>query len=147
MFKGPMDALAGLAIFFFSEVAAIVGTLLLSRWLIIVALALAPWLVRAIRLAVTYFLRADDGHPLLAPLAAPLVSLGGVALNLFSSDLAGVAKTTSVLLSLGGAVILAGLSVYAILRLRRRYPRDFPFRDGPISPAAPTVEKALGLTQ
>jgi hypothetical protein len=43
-----------------------------------------------------------------------------------------VPSNLAVVLLLGGPITVTAVSALEVARLRRRYPRDFPFRRGPL---------------
>jgi hypothetical protein len=111
-----------------------------------VALVLLVWLVKALYLAATGLFRADDGHPLLAPIVAPLVAISSAALMASTNDgLTGVPAAVGTITEFGGPVSILVLSIATALILRKRYGPDFPFRRGPIrrAPVAPAEGPAL----
>jgi hypothetical protein len=99
-----------------------------------VALVLLVWLVKALYFAATGLFRADDGHPLLAPVVAPLVAVSSALLMATNGGdgLTGVPATIGVITEFGGPLRITALSVATWLVLRKRYRDDFPFRRGPI---------------
>lgn len=88
---------------------------------------------KSLYLVATGLFRADDGHPLLAPLAVPLAAWYLWWQPIMPDNGEGIPHTISVVAAIAGPVSLTALSVYAIFRLRREFPAEFPFRDGPIS--------------
>lgn len=104
-----------------------------------VALVLLVWLVKALYFAATGLFRADDGHPLLAPVVAPLVAISSALLMASTDDgLTGVPAVIGTVTEFGGPASIIVLAVVTALILRKRYQHDFPFRRGPIdrAPAA-----------
>lgn len=109
----------------------------LALLVIVTALAAELWFasftVRALYLMATGFFRLRDGHPLLQPvvtvLAAWVLAIKGL---LASGGNEGEPKDLAVLLLIGGPLSLSALAAVEIERLKRKYPDDFPFRNGPL---------------
>lgn len=117
-----------------------------------VALLLLVWLVKALYFAATGLFRADDGHPLLASLMAPLVALSTTLLMATSGSdgLSGVPATVGLITEFGGPLSITILSVATWLILRKHYPAGFPFRRGPVhrppvTPAGNPAPTSTGL--
>jgi hypothetical protein len=110
-----------------------------------VALVLMVWLVKALYFAATGLFRADDGHPLLAPIAAPLVAITSAFMmqTAGSGGLTGVPLAVGKITEFGGPVSITVLSVVTVLILRKRYKHDFPFRRGPIHRAPSELSMAV----
>ena len=88
--------------------------------------------VKSLYLVITGLFRADDGHPLLAPIAVPLVAWYFAWRQLLTGGLPGAPHVLGLVIGLGGPLSLTYLSLVAIGRLRRAHPVDFPFLDGPL---------------
>jgi hypothetical protein len=88
--------------------------------------------------------RAVDAHPLLGPLvgtaAAWILCIEGLANGAGAN---GVPQTVALVVILGGPISITALSVLEALRLRRRYPGDWPFRKGPL-PLRPDADIVRG---
>jgi hypothetical protein len=100
-----------------------------------VALILLVWLVKALYFAATGLFRADDGHPLLALVVAPLVALSTALIMGTQSDdgLRGVPAVVGRITEFGGPASIIVLSLLAGRSLKKRYGKDFPFRRGPVA--------------
>jgi hypothetical protein len=92
------------------------------------------WIVKAIYLAATGVFRAEDGHPLLPLLAAPIVAVLTVLMmnTVGSNGLVGVPGFVGDALTWGGTITITIVSLRSAQILKRRYPADFPFRSGPL---------------
>jgi hypothetical protein len=98
---------------------------------------LGPWILafvtRAIYLVTTGVCRLGDGHPLLPPVVGAIIAWALAITGLASSNGArGDPALVAVLVLWTGPISITALSVAEVLRLRKRYPTEFPFRDGPI---------------
>jgi hypothetical protein len=102
---------------------------------VFVAIVVLVWLVKAIYLAGTGLFRADDGHPLLAPIAAPLIAWvsAGLMATQGSNGLVGVPAAIGLLTGFGGAISVTILSLITVYILKRQYKDEFPFRNGPLT--------------
>jgi hypothetical protein len=122
-----------------------------SFWLIvfiyILICVLGPWVLtfvtRAIFLVTTGLCRLGDGHPLLPPVIGTVIAWALAFTGLASGsgahgDTAGVAQ----LVLWTGPISITALSAAEALRLRKKYPEEFPFRDGPIQPQPVTESSA-----
>jgi len=103
---------------------AIVGAILL-RWILF-------WF-RAIYLVTVGMCRLGDGHPLLPPIIGAAI-VWVVACQTLSNGHTGSSEPAviSYAVLLGGPISITALGIVEILRLRTKYPDDFPFRDGPL---------------
>jgi hypothetical protein len=101
--------------------------------LFILILALV-WIVKAIYLAVTGVFRAEDGHPLLPLLVVPIAAAITVLMmnTVGSNGLVGVPGLIGDGLAWGGTITITIISFRSAQILKRRYPADFPFRNGPL---------------
>lgn len=116
---------------------------LLSFFLGIVLLV---WIVKALYLAATGLFRADDGHPLLAPIAAPIVAATAAAMMSTTpagNGLVGEPRTIGYALAWGGTVTIAMVSWISLRIYQRQFPDLYPFRTGPVAARQP----AQGLGQ
>jgi hypothetical protein len=103
-------------------------------------LGLGLYLLKALYLGATSACRAADGHPLLAPVVAPLAAGAWAFKSLvLSDDSSGAPHIVHLVLTIGGPVSITVLSVVEVLRLHRRYsgPKHgnalkFPFLEGPL---------------
>ena len=100
---------------------------------------LGPWILafvtRAIYLVTTGLCRLGDGHPLLPPVVGAIIAWTLGIIGLASSNGArGDPALVAMLVLWTGPISITALSVAEILRLRKRYPTEFPFRNGPIQP-------------
>lgn len=77
--------------------------------------------------------RAADGHPLLAPAAAVVLSCLA-AIRVLSTDAlpAGMPHPLYFTVVLGGPATVTALSAFEVWQLRAKYPGKFPFREGPL---------------
>jgi hypothetical protein len=105
---------------------------------VFVAIVVFVWLIKALYLAGTGLFRADDGHPLLAPITAPLVAWvsAGLMATQGSNGLIGVPATIGLITGFGGAISVTILSLITVYILKRQYKDKFPFRDGPLTDEA-----------
>jgi hypothetical protein len=89
------------------------------------------WLVKAFYLAATGMFRAEDGHPLLPVIAAPLVAAvaAGMLLVYGYSNPPGL---IGLALTWGGTVTIFLLSLYSAYILGKKFKGEYPFRDGPL---------------
>lgn len=92
------------------------------------------WIVKATYLAASGLFRAADGHPLLPLIAAPAAAATTALMmnTVGSNGLVGVPSYAGVLLAWGGTITIAIVSLRSAQILKRRYPDDFPFRNGPL---------------
>jgi hypothetical protein len=109
----------------FIFVAGIIGGLIYLRFI------LFPF--RAIYLITVGMCRLGDGHPLLPPIIGTALAWVVACQSLLTGSV-GTGAHAYVLLAvlLGGPMSITLLSHLEISRLRRRYPNEFPFRDGPL---------------
>ena len=112
-----------------------------SFWLIIfisiLICVLGPWaltfVTRAIFLVTTGLCRLGDGHPLLPPVIGTVIAWTLALIGLASrSGAHGDAAVVAQLVLWAGPISITALSVAETLRLRKKYPDEFPFRDGPV---------------
>ena len=124
------------------DIKALVWVIVL--FVLIVELA---WLVKATYLAASGMFRAADGHPLLPLIVAPAAAAATALMmnTVGSNGLVGVPGYVGVLLAWGGTITIAIVSLRSARILKRRYPDDFPFRNGPLrlAPQA-TVDTSTG---
>jgi hypothetical protein len=109
----------------FIFVIGIVGGLIYLRFI------LFPF--RAIYLITVGMCRLGDGHPLLPPIIGTTLAWVVACQSLLTGSV-GTGAHAYILLAvlLGGPMSITLLSHLEICRLRRRYPDEFPFRDGPL---------------
>lgn len=98
-----------------------------------VGIILIVWLIKALYLAGTGMFRADDGHPLLAPVSTVL-AVWPIAILMNSSaagtgGLSEVPADVALVAGYGGAVTITVLSLMTLYRLRKQ--PAWPFRNGP----------------
>jgi hypothetical protein len=114
-------------------------------WILVIAIvwvSLAACLLKSLYLVVTGLFRADDGHPLLAPIAYPAalaVMAGYATLHDGAHQLPGMIGPLSLWLGPATALIL---SIWALLRMRKKY-TAFPFRGGPLRASPDVVPVAI----
>jgi hypothetical protein len=104
---------------------------LFALFVLIIELA---WIVKAIYLSATGMFRAEDGHPLLPLIVAPIVA-GTSALMMTTvggNGLVGVPGLVGRGLTWGGTITVFVVSIWSGAILKQRYPGDWPFRDGPL---------------
>jgi hypothetical protein len=87
---------------------------------------------KSLYLVATGLFRADDGHPLLAPIAVPVAAWYLWWHPIMPDNSEGIPHTISVISAIAGPATLTALSAYTILRLQHDFPNEFPFRDGPV---------------
>jgi hypothetical protein len=104
-------------------------------WVLVVSVLIVEltWIVKAIYLAATGVFRAEDGHPLLPLIAAPIVAAMTVLMmnTVGSNGLVGVPGLVGDALAWGGTITIMIVSFRSAQILKRRYPDAFPFRNGP----------------
>jgi hypothetical protein len=89
------------------------------------------WTLKVIYLAAGDVCRADDGHPVLAPLVTTAAAWAVAVIATVSLGVAtGVPHTLALGLAWGGPIIITGINVWACVRIHRHH-RDLLFRDGP----------------
>jgi hypothetical protein len=101
-----------------------------------IGIILIVWLIKALYLAGTGMFRADDGHPLLAPVSTVL-AVWPIAILMNSSaagtgGLSEVPADVALVIGYGGAVTMTVLSLMTVYRLRKQ--PAWPFRNGPRPP-------------
>jgi len=101
-----------------------------------IGIILIVWLIKALYLAGTGMFRADDGHPLLAPVSTVL-AVWPIAFLMNSSaagtgGLSEVPADVALVTGYGGAVTITVLSLMTLYRLRKQ--PAWPFRNGPRPP-------------
>jgi hypothetical protein len=103
----------------------------------VLALVAIIWLgvlvLRGLYLVIVGMFRLADGHPLLAPLTGTVIAWGAAVNTMVAGGSSDVPSTLAVLLLVGGPISVTAVSALEVARLRRRYPRDFPFRRGPVT--------------
>ena len=109
----------------------------MQQWIRIVlaflfAFTVLPWGFKSTYLVTTGLFRADDGHPLLAPIVAPLVAWVVAFSEFFEGGSSSLPAGVRLLDTWGAPVALTISSIIIVLHLWRRYPQ-FPFRTGAIS--------------
>jgi hypothetical protein len=105
------------------------------------------WIVKATYLAASGLFRAADGHPLLPLIAAPAAAAATALMmnTVGSNGLVGVPGYVGILLAWGGTITITIVSLRSAQILKRRYPDDFPFRDGPLRFVPPaTADTSAG---
>jgi hypothetical protein len=117
-------------------------------WVLVVFVLIVEltWIVRAVYLAATGAFRAEDGHPLLPLIVAPIVAAATALMmnTVGSNGLVGVPGYAGDALAWGGTITITIVSLRSWLILKRRYPDDFPFRNS--APAAePQSTGELGV--
>jgi hypothetical protein len=100
------------------------------------------WFIKSLYLAATGLLRADDGHPLLAPLTVPIVAWIFAVIALLGKSPSGIPHKVDLLALLAGPASVTIISGYTILRLRHQYRQEFPFREGPLPRTVPMERPA-----
>jgi hypothetical protein len=111
-----------------------------------IGIILVVWLIKALYLAGTGMFRADDGHPLLAPVCTVL-AVWPIAILMNSATagtggLSGVPADVGWVTGYGGAVTITVLSAITVHRLRKQ--PAWPFRDGPRPPLKPLTPEHPG---
>ena len=110
---------------YFIFTIGIVGGLIYLRYI------LFPF--RAIYLITVGMCRLGDGHPLLPPIIGTALAWVVACQSLLTgSDGTGAHAYISLAVLLGGPMSITLLGHVEIARLRRQYPDEFPFRDGPL---------------
>ncbi|MBR7839312.1 hypothetical protein KDL01_38990 [Actinospica durhamensis] len=107
-----------------------------AAWMFVVFIMILElaWIVKSLYLAATGLFRAADGHPLLPLIAAPAVAaMATLMMNTVGGNgLVGVPGVVGDALTWGGTITITIVSLRSAQLLRRRYPQDFPFRNGPL---------------
>jgi hypothetical protein len=117
-------------------------------WVLVVFVLILEltWIVKAIYLAATGLFRAQDGHPLLPLIVTPIVAATTVLMmnTVGSNGLVGVPGFVGIGLAWGGTITITIVSLRSAQILKRQYPDDFPFRNGPLRrrEAAPVLDDA-----
>jgi hypothetical protein len=88
------------------------------------------WYLKAIYLAAVDVFRADDAHPLFAPVATTVVSWTLASVAWHAGGPTGVPHSLSWWLVFVGPAVVSALNIWACWRLWRKY-HDLLFRDGP----------------
>jgi hypothetical protein len=111
----------------------------------IVSLIMAVWVFKAIYLAAVDLFRADDAHPLLAPVASTIVAWALAVQVLAAGGPAGVPHDVAVWLEFLGPMTVTAINALACFRLWRKY-HSLLFRNGPlgIDPRPDTDQRGLG---
>jgi hypothetical protein len=108
------------------------GRHLIALGLILVVFFLgANWIARGFYYCLTGLFRADDGHPLLAPIAGPAAAWILALINGGDSPLPGP-EYVAIGARWAGPISVTVISVIHVHRLAVRYV-DFPFRRGPVA--------------
>jgi hypothetical protein len=97
---------------------------------IIAAPILVVWYLEALYMAAADFFRADDAHPLLAPVVATVVAWALAGIAWLAGGPTGVPYWLKWTLLLGGPLGVSAISIFTCWRLWRQY-HDVLFRDGP----------------
>lgn len=98
-----------------------------------VGIILLVWFCKGFYLLVTGLFRADDAHPLLAPIAAiPIVWIASLVMYFEggTGGLSGVPETLGKIVAFGGAVSVTIISVFTLRRLKNH--PGWAFRRGPL---------------
>ena len=90
--------------------------------------------VKATYLAATGVFRAEDGHPLLPLIVAPIVAVTTALMmnTIGSNGLVGVPGYAADALTWGGTITILIVSARSWQILKRQYPEAYPFRNGPL---------------
>jgi hypothetical protein len=106
-----------------------------ATWMLVVLVMILElnWIVNALYLAATGILRAEDGHPLLPLILAPVAAaMTALMMNTVGSNgLVGVPGLVGDALAWGGTTTITIVSLRSAQILKHRYPADWPFRNGP----------------
>jgi hypothetical protein len=120
-------------------IMAVAGILCL-RWLL--------FIFRSIYLITVKMCRLGDGHPLLPPVAGTIIAwvVGAQSLSGGGYISPGEPAIISITVLLGGPLSITALAIAEVLRLRTKYPNDFPFRNGPLPliPERQQTERTAG---
>jgi hypothetical protein len=94
----------------------------------------ASFAIRTFYQMATGLLRLGDGHPLLPPAVTILAAWALVTKSLLAGSAdGGEPAAVIIVLLVGGPISLTILAAFEVKRLKEKYPRDFPFRDGPLT--------------
>lgn len=101
-----------------------------------VAIILLVWFFKSLYLIATGLFRADDAHPLLAPVSGiPIVWI--IAFIMYfeggTGGLTGVPETLGKIVAFGGAVSVTIINTMTLIRLKKH--PHWAFRRGPVQPA------------
>ncbi|WP_433378967.1 hypothetical protein [Dactylosporangium sp. CA-152071] len=91
------------------------------------------WFFKSIWLVVTGLFRADDGHPLLAPITSTITAWIFGVLAVRGAQPVGMPHPVWLVTVLGGPLSITVVAWIATRRLKRLYPESYPFRDGPLA--------------
>jgi hypothetical protein len=96
---------------------------------------------RAVYLVTVGTCRLGDGHPLLPPVVGTILAWVVACQSMLTGQYGtGGPAVVSFAVLLGGPLSITALGLLEISRLANRYPDDFPFRDGPVSPLGSTAQ-------
>lgn len=124
-FVRGLEHLAGTGNALIDIAVLIIGGLIFFRWI------LFPF--RAIYLITVGMCRLGDGHPLLPPIIGTAIVWVVASQSLLSDHIGlGEPAVISRALLLGGPISITALAIVEFEHLRKKYPDDFPFRDGPL---------------
>jgi len=122
------------------------SSVIILTWLLWICIGfwVLTFATRTIYLVTVGLCRLGDGHPLLPPIIGTGIAWTVAVLSLLNNNPnSNEPNTVTVLALLGGPVSITALSVAEILRLRKKYPLDFPFREGPFPvPPIPAFPEA-----
>lgn len=105
-----------------------------SLFVSVVGIILLVWIFKGLYLIATGLFRADDAHPLLAPIASiPVVWVASMMMYIDGGGggLTGVPETLGKIVAFGGAVSVTIISVITLRRLKKH--PHWAFRRGPVS--------------
>ena len=107
--------------------------LLFSVIVIPIYLTLAYIGVKAMYFIITELFRADDGHPFIAPIALPIATAVMMTEGLMHSGSTAIPTGVAKVELVGAFASNVVVSVYALRRMKVKYPTEYPFRDGPVA--------------
>jgi len=106
-----------------------------SLFVSVIGIILLVWFFKGLYLIATGLFRADDAHPLLAPIASiPIVWVASIMMyfNGGNGGLADVPETLGKIVAFGGAASVTVISVITLRRLKKH--PHWAFRQGPTPP-------------
>jgi hypothetical protein len=134
-----LESLVSLNSFLINVSFILIGGLICLRYV------LFPF--RSIYLITVGMCRLGDGHPLLPPIIGAILAWV-VACQSLLTVYTGTGEPTVISLAvlLGGPLSITILGHVEVSRLRKRYPDQFPFRDGPVPPPSHSDRDTSGAS-
>lgn len=146
VFLAPIGVIAVANALHLTTVGGLVGVLI-ALPLLAVGIVGLFWMFKTIYLSAAGMLRAEDAHPLLPIIAAPLIAVWVYATGFaIQNDLAGVPQKVALVFGLGGPVSVVIVSLLSLRQLRRIYAPigHWPLRNGPLRDLPSPASLAAG---